>query len=391
MVSLLALAAFTFAQVPANLPTLGSVDFTPTQDQIIVPAELNGHKLHLIFDTGFGATVITDDSVDIGKPTGHSTLVDFVGTVDVATVPIKSLKLGDMSVKTQGGDDAMQQDGIGEMGDGVHIDGLMGFSAIKNYVTQISFQNKKFIFYPNSVDISKWKPNNKTTFLVPMEPIGADAIVLKVLGPDGKDLLMALDTGNAFYATTYTESLVRLGLWKADENPKYSFLSGVASGAVQSWDKNLKNMTIFGVPVPDSTWDVISRPSAEATSDGTVGFQFLKNFNIVFDFKRRLVWLDNWTGKTGNEVPGSLGFSAYYIRSKNSYVISLVAPSSPADKAGIQKGDELLEVNGEELGPMSFYQFRALTQGPVGSKCAITFAHDGIAKRVVLTREALVN
>ncbi len=41
----------------------------------------------------------------------------------------------------------------------------MGFAVIKNYITEINFQKKKFIFHPKTLNITKRKPDNKRTFL----------------------------------------------------------------------------------------------------------------------------------------------------------------------------------------------------------------------------------
>src|SRR5437773_2611322 len=64
---------------------------------------------------------------------------------------------------------------------------------------------------------------------------------------------------------------------------------------------------IFGVPVKGSIWDVIDLPSSSVEDDGTVGYGFLKNFNIVIDFERRYVWLENFTGKVADEPKAEPG------------------------------------------------------------------------------------
>jgi membrane-associated protease RseP (regulator of RpoE activity) len=224
-----------------------------------------------------------------------------------------------------------------------------------------------------------------------MLPIGIRAIVLPVVTGDGKKMNMSLDTGNAFYATTHKDVLERVGLWPAGQDAKFIIESGVASGEVDSWYKDLKNMTIFGVPVPDSTWDVIDRPAADSTSDGTVGFEFLRNFNITFDFKRRYVWLENFSGKVSKDPDGDVGISAYYAKELKSVIVVRVEPDSPADKAGMKKGDTLVDIDDNELTNISYRKLREMLLGPVGSKLKLSFSHQGIAQRVTLTRAALIN
>jgi hypothetical protein len=275
---------------------------------------------------------------------------------------------------------------------GMHCDGIMGLEVIKNNITEINFEHQKFIFYPPTFDISTRTPDNKKTFLTKMLPLGANSAVMTVKAPNGQPLHMALDTGNAFYATSHRDSLERVGLWEAGKDPKYTTMAGVASGPVVSWDKKMSNMTIFGVPVPSSTWDIIDLPSSSADLDGTVGFGFLKNFNIIIDYGRRRIWLENWTGKVENDPPGELGVSAIYDNLSRKVRVYAVSPGSPGDDAGIKKGDELLSIDSVDLGGViSLKKLRKMLAGPVGSKVNLAISHNGNLKRYDLTRKPLVN
>lgn len=387
--ALLACCALAGAK-PPSVADSTEVPFDVDVSCIVVPASIHGHPLRLIFDTGFSGDAVVDDSIDLGKPSGTMRLQDFVGEFPEPYYTVDSVMLGDKLIKSPGMKVVAQQ-GASEFGEATHVDGLMGYAVIKDFVTEINFQHDKFIFHPESDDISTRKPDNKTTFLLPMQPIGNRQIVLVVTTAGGKRMNMALDTGNAFYATTHRDVLERLGIWKAGQDPKYQIESGVASGTVTSWYKDMKDMTVFGVPVPDSTWDVIDLPSASSESDGTVGFQFLKNFNITIDFKRRLVWLQNFTGKVANAPEGSIGISAIYAKNLNGVVITRVAPDSPAAKAGLERGDLLLEADDNDLTDVTYRKLHDILTGPVGSKLKLSFSHAGIAQRVTLTRAALVN
>ena len=388
LAALLASCAYLGQASPPAL--VEEVPFEIDVSSMVVPATIHGHSLRLIFDTGFSGDAVVDDSIDMGKPAGFMTLRDFVGEIREPYFKINELALGSKTIKNPDMT-VVSQEGASGFGEDTHVDGLMGFSVIKDFVTEINFEHTKFIFHPNSEDISTRKPDNKKTFLLPMQPIGNRAIVLLVQSPDGKRMNMTLDTGNAFYATTHRDVLERLGLWKTGQEPKFQVESGVASGAVASWYKDLKNMTIFGVPVTESTWDVIDLPSGSSESDGTVGFQFLRNFNITLDFKRRLVWMENFTGKVANDPEGSVGLSAYYVKQLNGVVVTRVALESPADKAGIKKGDMLIDIDDDELTNITYRKLRNKLEGTVGSKLKLSFSHQGISQRVTLTRAALVN
>jgi len=370
------------------------VPFIATDEAIIVKAVVNGKPVSLMFDTGFSGSVVIDSVMNIGKPTGTMNLQDFVGTFQAETVEIKSLKLGEKSIKVNKDMQAVMAPGerYGTLSYGVHIDGLMGFEVFAGETVEINFQNKKFIFYPPSFDITKRVPDNKRTFLQKMLPTGKDAVILQAVTPQGKKMYLGLDTGNSFYATCNRDVLERCGLWEVGKKPKFTRQSGVASGAVDSWTKKMTDMTIFGVPVKTSYWDIIDLPAAEANHDGTVGYQFLKNFNIIMDYQRRRVWLENFTGKFENDEPGDVGLRLAVDERLKRVRVTSVAPESPAAKANIKVGDHVLAVDGKEI-PLSigFQKLWDLLKGKVGEKVKLDLSRNGSFFKVELTREGLYN
>ncbi len=376
----------TALQTPVEVP------FRMGEEALVVDAVVNGRPVSMMFDTGFAGAVNLSNTIHVGEPTGHMILRDFVGEMEVPTVKIKTLKLGAKSIDPSGMDAVMSRPEDYSFVFGMHCDGIMGLEVVKNNITEINFEKHEFIFYPDSFDITTRTPDNKKTFLTKMLPVGTNSIEMSVGTANGKSLTMALDTGNSFFATTYRDSLERTGLWEVGKDPQFTSMSGVASGPVVSWDKKMTDMKIFGVPVPASTWDIIDLPSSEAGFDGTVGFGFLKNFNIIIDYGRRRIWLENWTGKIDDAPPGQLGISAIYDNQERKVVIVNVSPNSPAETAGVKRGDELLTIDSTELsGVISFKKLRKLLAGPVGTKVKIAVSHDGGLKRFELERKPLVN
>ena len=166
----------------------------------------------------------------------------------------------------------------------------------------------------------------------------------------------------------------------------------VASGPVPTWNKKLDNLSIFGVPVPTSYWSVIDLPSSSAEGDGTVGIQFLQNFNITIDYTRRRVWLENYSGKVSNDAEGETGIAAMGDRRSGSVVIRRVAPDSPAAKAGIKEDDKILEIDGAELpATISYRQVEAKLKGKPGTKVSLAVSRNGVLSRFDLERAALYN
>ena len=389
LTSLVALAALS----PAGQTAPVEVPFRIGETAIIVDATVNGRPISLMFDTGFSGSVVVDNTINLGKPTGKMTLRDFVRTQDAPTVNIKTLKLGAMSIdpKPESMMAVLTTPGDWSFAFNTHCDGIMGFQVIKHVVTEINFEKNKFIFHPSTVDITKRKPDNKRTFLAKLLPTGQDAMEMLVTAPSGKSMNMSLDTGNSFYATTYTDSLERVGLWDTSKKPKFMSQSAVASGNVDTWHMKMPPMTIYGVPVPESVFDVIDLPSSSAEADGTVGFQFLKNFNVTIDYERRRVWLENFSGKVGNEMVGEAGVAAGFNPYTKKIQVFRVTPEGPAEKAGLKEGDELLAIDGVDLTRQGYRILRAMFEGPVGSKVKVAASRGGQLRRFEIERKPLHN
>jgi hypothetical protein len=368
------------------------VPFKLGDNAIIVAAVVNGHPLSLMFDSGFGGSLIVDDNLSIGPASGSKHLRDFVGEYSAQTVKITSLALGGHRIKLED-DQAVQQPG-GRLTTiyNTHTDGILGLQAIEDYVTQINFQNLKIRFYPKTFDISGRAPDNKVTFRSRLLPLGADSLNIFAVTSDGQKMILALDTGNSFYATVNRDVLERVGLWRTTDKPLFPSVAMVASGPVKTWVKRMSNLTIFGVPVASSYWEVIDLPSSDARGDGTVGIDFLKNFNITIDYDRRLIWLENFNGRRENLPPAEVGMVLRYSNEYGSLRVISVTPGGPADEAGIKRGDSILEIDGAEaLSSWSPREIESRMRGAEGAAVRLSVSHQGTVKQYELVRKALYN
>ena len=367
------------------------VPFRNGENSIIVDATINGRKVALMFDTGYGGTALIDSNVDLGKPTGTATLRDFVGEATASTIKPKSIVVGTKAMPVDKDMLIVQQPADFSSSYGQHCDGILGLEAMKSSVFTIDFEHSKFVFHPDSYDVSKRVPDNKKTFLQKLLPIGRSSLEMAVTTPAGKSMTLALDTGNSFYATTHRDVLERVGLWEPNKPHKYPRMAGVNSGNVESWLFQMPQLSIFGVPTPPSVWDIIDLPSSSAEGDGTVGHGFLKSFNITVDYNRRRIWLEKWKDDIANSESGDVGLSATYDPRSKRTVVTLVAPDSPAAVAGIKEGDSILMVDGDELVHVGYAKFRSLMEGKVGSPVRLAVSQGGSLKRVELKRASLVN
>lgn len=365
--------------------------FRTTETAMIVDAKVNGKNLAFMFDTGFGGWVVVDAGINLGKADQKMSLKDFVGTLEVDAVKIKSLSLGEEKIPVPDDALAVMQPGADNSSSyGMHCDGIMGFSVIKETITEINFQEKKFKFYPKSYDITKKVPDGKRTFLAKLLPTGYNSLEMLVKTKGG-NMVLALDTGNSFYATTHKEVLDRLGIWPIGKKPDFMSQVGVASGPVDAFVIKMPNTEIFGVPVENPIFDIIDLPKSDAEGDGTVGFGFLKHFNITIDYARRRVWLENWSGKVKDDEPGDVGLVCLWDPGRKVWVVVRSIAKSPASEAGIKVGDTLLSIDGVEQLNMGFNRMNNQFKGKVDSELKLALSRRGELYRVAVKRKALYN
>lgn len=366
------------------------VPFRTADSAIIVDAKVNGRPVALMFDSGFSGHIKLGEHVNVGPASGTMTLRDFVGQFQAKTVKLNLLELGAEKLSPPDGE-IVQMGGDYTESYGMRCDGILGLAPFTQGPMEINFERKEFVFYPKSFDIRTKTPDNKKTFLVKMLPAGNNSIELRVETGNGERMNLALDTGNAFYATTHKDVLERIKLWQPGTTPSFQRFSFVASGPVASWDIMMKDLTIFGVPVEQSVWNIIDLPSSSAESDGTVGFGFLKNFNVIVDIPRRHVWLENFSGKTADEQQGDVGMMSYYDRNAKRIVIWNVIPNSPAERMGVKRGDQVIGINGRDVSTLGWRQINDLLRGEPGSEVLVDLSRGGSLQRLTFKRELLVN
>lgn len=383
--ALLAVTALSPVQKAVDVP------FRLVDNAIIADAVVNGRNVSCMFDTGFSGAFVLDTGINIGEPSGTMGLRDFVGTFQAPIVKIKTLTMGGAKVRADGLQAVQQpQRGMSENYN-MHSVGIMGLEVMRDYVLEINFEKSKFVFHPKSFDFSTWKPDNKKTFMPKLLLKGGSSVELVCRTATGKKLVLALDTGNAFYATTHKDVLERIGIWKPGQPVKYMTTASVASGPVDSWYMHMENMDIYGVPVKSSVWSIIDAPSSSADHDGTVGFGFLKNFNILIDMDRRRVWLDNFSKKVSDAPRADVGMYAYYDQDEKKFLIWRVIPGSPAEAAGIRRGDALLSLDGEELLNVGARRVRSMMEGDLDSKVQLVISRNGTIMRMEVKRKFLFN
>jgi C-terminal processing protease CtpA/Prc len=91
---------------------------------------------------------------------------------------------------------------------------------------------------------------------------------------------------------------------------------------------------------------------------GVVGNQILSRFNAVYDFMGKKLYLSPSKKFAAPFIAQANGMMVEYAGENNNRIlVKIVNPNSPASKAGIKEGDEILQLNGEKISAVGLQSF----------------------------------
>ena len=143
------------------------------------------------------------------------------------------------------------------------------------------------------------------------------------------------------------------------------------------------------------THPLVSMSHAEAgafTSEdyaGNIGNRILERFKCTFDYERRMLYLE--PGKNYQKTDQFSRAGIQLARTGDQVTAMSVLPDSPASKAGLKEGDEVLSVDGASvltLTPDSVSDM--LDQGKIGSIHTIEIKRDGKVSKIAVTLKEMI-
>jgi hypothetical protein len=132
---------------------------------------------------------------------------------------------------------------------------------------------------------------------------------------------------------------------------------------------------------------------AQATGqriDGLLGYSFLRRFRVTIDYPHRILWLEP-VNVPRDQRPNEYSHVGIQIERRDGALsVVAVAEDSPAARAGIQPGDELVSIDGTPAARLDVVGAARLLEGPPGSRTALVLKRSGKQKNYPLTRQRLL-
>ena len=380
--------AFSFIfNISANTKgkKIGSIPFESVGSYIIVKVRINeSSALNFILDTGVRNIVITElmpeDSIALNY-IGETNLHGLGTGNELNAFSSKNNRITMGKVKLENINVYVLKEDIFNLSKhtGVKINGLIGIDFFEDYLVEINYSRHRIRFFENEA------------FKMPkgygMMPISVEMrkmyIQLSVLETDStsRNIKMLIDTGaelNAWFQTMTNESV------QLPDNGVQGRIGHGLNGEVTGLFARIPQICIGKyclknpiVAFPDSA--AISDIIFGSDRDGTIGSQILSRFNLFIDYKNKRFYYkpnENFNKQFTYNIAGiEIGQTVPLFPQTE---ILNVWKNSPAEIAGVQVGDQLVEVNDTKAFQMKLSEIKMLFETPSKYPLILKLNREGV-------------
>jgi len=358
---------------------IASVPFEMVGSYVVIKVRINNSTLlNLILDSGIRNTIITELQPGDKISLNYSDVKELMGLgggghLEAYASNSNTLKIGRILLSHRSVY-VLKNDVFNlSKHTGTKINGLLGLDFFHDYAIEINYTHKQISFYePASVPLPKGYGSL---------PLTVEAqkmfIELSVLESDStrKQVKMLIDTGaelNAWFQTSTKDAVHVPDKWI--QGTIGEGFNGIITGKYGHIPQLCVGEFCLNNPIvsfPDSA--TINAILAVSRRDGTIGSQLLSRFNMFIDNKQKTLYFkpnENFRNRYSYNVAGIeiIQITPYINISE---VLDVWA-NSPAERAGVQKGDHILEVDGTKAFELSLNEIRKIFETPSKSPLKLT-------------------
>ena len=242
------------------------------------------------------------------------------------------------------------------------VAGVLGFDFIQRFVDEIDFDSGTLeLFEPKDFDYEgKGDP-------VPMKLAGTTPVVTVKL--DSLQGEFRVDVGSGATVDLHTPFVQQHHLLDAP-GQSLDVTSGGFGGSFRTRARRMRSLTIGPFTLKAPIVGLSQAAAGAFTSEdyaGNLGNQILERFNCTFDYERRVLYLA--PGRRFGDPDVFTRSGVQLARFGDRVEAFAVLPDSPAARAGVREGDEVVAIDGRPAREWTPDQVaEALDRGPVGSR-----------------------
>jgi len=334
-------------------------------NHIYVPGViLDGHGPYtFILDSGGDYIVTPEVAAALQTKSSGGLQITGVGaaTEGAAFTHLDSIAIGGAVVHNQYSLVLPIATGFG-VGEGVRIDGMIGYQLLARFLTTIDYANAKLTL--------------ATPTAAPATAPGAAAIAFYIdgtipripIGVNGVETSAEVDTGN--------RSALDLSAPFLAAHPAIAALARTASGVTgfgvggPAYARlgRIPELQIGPYQIPNAVAGFAEQTKgafADPFNPANVGGATLRRFDVTFDYAHQQLLLAKGADF---DAPFNYDRSGIFLIDANgAYTVLSVFPNSPAAAAGLAKGDVILAINGAQASSDSLAAVRALLSQNAGT------------------------
>lgn len=370
--------------------------FKMVNNLMVIPVEVNGKKLSFLLDTGVSNTVILNIKVTDSLKLRNTQKIKIQGLgegefVDAIKSEKNMIKIGKNIINKNHEIYLILDGGINlsnRMGEEIH--GIIGGDLFKDFIVKINYSAKRITFYNPESYKHKHCHACETlplSFLSDKPYIKAIASLSDTTQVDVK-LLIDSGGSDALWLFENRDRHIKVPNLYFDD-----YLGQGLNGNIYGKRSRINSLKIGRFLLPNITISFpdtlsLSQSMMHHSRHGTLGAEALKRFHLILDYpNKKITFIKNarffseefnynmsgievayngqmlvsekvvkdYQSTSGNKVSNAengmtIDFEYSYVLSlKPSIQVTDIRKDSPANLAGVQVGDYLLEVNGKQI------------------------------------------
>lgn len=368
-------------KLPVTLPLIKQNMLTMVEVELTNGS--NRMKARMLVDTGASTTILLSKTArKINLKSSGDLGARPIGTdIRLQGAKLQSLKMGTVRLVNRW----VAVGDLGFLAMVLRVDGILGSDILGLFRTTFDFQQNRMTLE----DIrTKAPPAGKDTIELPLDSmLGIPAF--RVWIDEKRSGWMILDTGARF---TVLPNKMVAGDLRAN-SPVITPAAG--AGGISSM---LKGSRFPSLALHHPEKGLIIRPAPAlfpadpkqnilpGTDVGVIGMNLLRRYRITLDYQNaaaRFTFLKN-----PSDGEGDVGIRLNYAR-PDAEILGIV-PLSPAQEAGLQKGDKLLKVNTRSTEGVDPVEIQKWLRGAEGSSVRLLLQRQDDTLEINLSRETLI-
>jgi hypothetical protein len=373
------------------------MEFKQINHNIIIPAKVNdSDTLWFILDTGLNTSLITEltstDSLSINY--ARKVRLNGLGggeSLEAYSSINNNIKIGDINFKKQAINVLLQDIFFLSRKAGCKINGIIGSTVFEKYIVDIDYVNNEIEFI--KPEFYEYKKRNKTVCL-PLEFIGRkpyiNTWITDSYGQRSKVKLL-VDTGASLAIWLQENETIS----KPEKNI-YNIIGQGLNGDIHGHIGRINEIEIGKFTLKNP---LVSFPDTSAlrlnllrdNRNGSIGGNLLRRFNIVIDYPNKQICFRRNRSFNKPFLYNNSGIDVETpFPGLKVFIINNVMENSPAHKAGIKQGDQIISINNKDAQELDLQKIYKTLSSTRRKKIRITILRDGKKYESVIITEKLI-